>query len=447
MHQYASLLPDEGCRQKHCHERNCLRLRLWTVVGALAVTTLCTLLFLMSSWTEPFNTNFHSSKNTTASDDMKLQIIIPSFGTHFPLLVSMLHSMACLMTDIETVDVAIILSSASEVVELRTLLDDFSVTETCTPDYLNYNTSHATHLRYPPILTLHNLYDIVAPSVQNLTNPEDTTDLLRFRKYKYQSLKKIGAAAYFDYDYAIMLDSEGFVLRPVAFKEMVRQWASGPVVWYETWPAGSPRHSDWIVGIHDACAHTLGRTNIFGGSVSFWEGFIWVLEKDIIMDMVNSPSRLEPGIDFWTRMLNAPADIFEYSLYRTHIVGRKQEQSSTDSSIYTKYKVLNMKDALFDFGLEAAYNRLPTGGDMLAEILFYMLQEEPLQDLLIEFLKQHKEYFVHFKPEYVDLVDRKVLESFLRKAPLAMSVCGANTLPVDVIPSAQLDGAWNMTYV
>jgi hypothetical protein len=75
-----------------------------------------------------------------------------------------------------------------------------------------------------------------------------------------------------------------------------------------------------------------------------------------------------------------------------------------------------------------------------------MLQEEPQQDLLVEFFKKYKEFFVHFKPEYVDLVNNTVLESFLRKAPLAMTVCGANTLPVDVIPSAQLDEAWGMTY-
>jgi hypothetical protein len=97
--------------------------------------------------------------------------------------------------------------------------------------------------------------------------------------------------------------------------------------------------------------------------------------------------------------------------------------------------------------IEAAYNRLPAKADVIYEWFFYMLQEERLQDLLIEFLRQHKDFFVHFKPEFIDLVDRNILESFLRKAPLAMTVCGANTLPVDVIPSAQLKGAWNMTYM
>ncbi|PMD49664.1 uncharacterized protein K444DRAFT_711506 [Hyaloscypha bicolor E] len=327
----------------------------------------------------------------------------------------MLHSMACLVSDIETIDVAIILSSTNEVNELRKLLDDSSVTK------------NSTHLRNPPRITLHNLYDIAPPSIQNITNPEDTTDLLRFKKYKYY---------------------EGFVLRPVAFKEMVQQWASGPVIWYETWPVDSPLRSDWIVAINEACAHTLGRTmENFGVSMTFWEGYTWILEKEIVMDMVNSPSRLEPGVEFWIRLLNAPSDIFESCLFKIHIAGRKQEQSSSTSALYTKYKVQNMKDALLDFGLEAAYNRLPAKADVIYEWFFYMLQEERLQDLLIEFLRQHKDFFVHFKPEFIDLVDRNILESFLRKAPLAMTVCGANTLPVDVIPSAQLKGAWNMTYM
>ncbi len=182
--------------------------------------------------------------------------------------------MTCLVTDIETVDIAIILSSTNEVTELRTLLDDPSITKNCTPDYLNYSTSHATHLRHPPKLTLHNLYDLLPPSVQNLPQPADPTALLRFKKYKYQSVKKLGAAAYFDYDYAIMLDSEGFVLRPLALKEMVRQWASGPVIWYNVWPVGSPQHTDWMIAVNDACAHTLGRTmESFGVNVNFWEGY------------------------------------------------------------------------------------------------------------------------------------------------------------------------------
>lgn len=63
------------------------------------------------------------------------------------------------------------------------------------------------------------------------------------------------------------------MIRPVEFKEMVRQWAKGPVVWKELAIPGSPRRNDWVAAINEAGAHTLGRTmENFGTSVSFWEG-------------------------------------------------------------------------------------------------------------------------------------------------------------------------------
>lgn len=86
-------------------------------------------------------------------------------------------------------------------------------------------------------------------------------------------MKKLAAAAYFDYDYAILLDSEGFVVRPVEFKEMVREWAKGPVIWKELTMPGSPRRNDWLAAINEGGAHTLGRTmQSFGPGVSFWAG-------------------------------------------------------------------------------------------------------------------------------------------------------------------------------
>jgi hypothetical protein len=266
------------------HLRN--RRGLWVRVSIGAVTTLSIfcLLYAISSLIESSNTR------TRTSREMKLQIIIPSFagfplqlpflptnkkqGPHFPVLLDMLHSMACLITDIEDINIAVILSSTAEVTDLETLLSDPSRTQNCTESYLNYNTKKSAHLRHPPILTLHNLYDIFPASIQNLTHANDTSNLVpTYGKYKYQAVKKLAAAAYFDFDYAILLDSEGFVIRPVEFKEMVRQWAKAPVVWKELAMPGSPRRNDWVAAINEACAHMLSRTmENFGTSVSFWEG-------------------------------------------------------------------------------------------------------------------------------------------------------------------------------
>ena len=187
----------------------------------------------------------------------------------------MLHSMACLVTDIDSIKIAIILSSTTEINELETLLKSSSA-KTCTSSFLNYNTKHSAHRTYPNV-ALHNLHSIVPPSIQNLTAPNETNDTSSlvpiYKKYKYQTMKKLAGAAYFDYDYAILLDSEGFVIRPLAMKEMVRQWASGPVIWTELTPDGSPRRVEWMEQINAASAHVLGRTmESFGVGVSFWEG-------------------------------------------------------------------------------------------------------------------------------------------------------------------------------
>jgi hypothetical protein len=40
-----------------------------------------------------------------------------------------------------------------------------------------------------------------------------------------------------------------------------------------------------------------------------------LISRVIIMGMVNG--------DIWTRLLNTPSDIFECSLYSTHVAGRK----------------------------------------------------------------------------------------------------------------------------
>lgn len=69
------------------------------------------------------------------------------------------------------------------------------------------------------------------------------------------------------------------------------------------------------------------------------------------MDMVNSPSRLNPNTDFFTRLLKAKSDIFEIVMYKIHIAGRKMEKSSSTSEVYTKYRILDIQETLIDYGL------------------------------------------------------------------------------------------------
>ncbi|KAK0121837.1 hypothetical protein ONS95_010117 [Cadophora gregata] len=336
-------------------------LRIQIALGAWMVFSFCCILYIVLSLTDRKNnraspSDAHDTPNV--SSDMNIQLIIPTFPPHFPQVLTMLHSMACLITDISSIQISLILSSTSDIVALQTLLSS-PTPPTCTSSYLSYNTTSSAQLTYPPNLTLYNLYDLLPPQIQTLTSPNDTSSLVRtYGKYKYQSIKKLAAAAYLQYDYGIWIDSEGLVVRPVEFREMVREWlggsgmGSGPVVWTELEAVGSPRRNEWIVGINEGCAGVLGRTmESLGKSVSFWQGFTWIIEKPIIMDMINRPSRLDPNIDFFTRLLNAKTDIFEIVMYKIHIAGRKKEQSSSNSTLYTKYRVLDMQNTLIDFGL------------------------------------------------------------------------------------------------
>ncbi|KAG4427729.1 hypothetical protein IFR05_016788, partial [Cadophora sp. M221] len=94
--------------------------------------------------------------------------------------------MACLITDISTINTSLILSSTAEVTLLTTLLSDPIIRPPCSTTYLSYNlTFPSSHLTYPPNLTLHNLYTLLPPTIQNLTTPSTSNLLTKYGKYKY----------------------------------------------------------------------------------------------------------------------------------------------------------------------------------------------------------------------------------------------------------------------
>ncbi|KAL2064314.1 hypothetical protein VTL71DRAFT_4808 [Oculimacula yallundae] len=445
---------EEMFTDHHRHSRK--KLILHIALGTWMIISVCCVFYIVLTLTREDNKPLHVFKVPDVSKDtnnitppftdMKLQLIIPSFTPHFPQLLEMLHSMACLITDIHTIDIAIVVSSISEVQQLTGLLAAPQA-ELCTSSFLSYNVSRqAAITAYPPKIAIYNLYSFLPDTIKKQTTAKETGNLVgKYGKYKYQSMKKLAAAAYLDYDYAMLLDSEGLVIRPVAFKEMVADWAKGPVIWKELAQPGSPRRHEWIANINEACARTLGRRmENFGLGVSYWEGYTWILEKEIVMDMVNSPSRIDPKTDFFSRLLAAQYDIFEIAMYKMHIVARKMEQSSKASTLYTKYQVLDMEEALNDYGLGQAYTRIPAHDPVIAQEFPYMILEEPQQDLLVSFMKEYKVFFLYFHPRYVTLIAPWVLQSFMKKAPLAMTVSGATGMRERVIPEG--NGGWNMTY-
>lgn len=86
--------------------------------------------------------------------------------------------------------------------------------------------------RYLPDIDVVNLYDILPPQLQKLAAPNDTSELLRIsgEKYKYQGVKKLAAAAYFDHDYALWLDSDAIVVQPFRIREVFDDFVKAPVI-------------------------------------------------------------------------------------------------------------------------------------------------------------------------------------------------------------------------
>jgi hypothetical protein len=85
--------------------------------------------------------------------------------------------------------------------------------------------------RFLPDLNVVNLYDILPPQFKAATTANDTSALYENRgKYMYQGVKKLTAAANFDFDYALWLDSEAIVVQPFRMRDVFDEYVKQPVV-------------------------------------------------------------------------------------------------------------------------------------------------------------------------------------------------------------------------
>lgn len=166
-----------------------------------------------------------------------------------------MKSLTCLCTDIQDIPIAVILSNPAEVELLAFHLTQESQ---CGPNYQGYDTLIAANLSAPPQIDLVNFYDILPDSLRELTS-EDTQDLLdKYGKFKYQTIKKLVAAVHFDYDYAIWLDSEGFVIRPFSMQKVISDFAEHPAIWHSN--LNDNRVTDQMQEVMETAAHVLGRS-------------------------------------------------------------------------------------------------------------------------------------------------------------------------------------------
>ncbi|RDW62014.1 hypothetical protein BP6252_11447 [Coleophoma cylindrospora] len=412
--------------------------------------------------------------NSTQAEQIRL--IIPSFNGHLEEFVHFMKSLACLCTDIDEIPISAVLSNQAEVELFHARLQAQSP---CGSNFLNYNTSHVANNTHPKLLALENLYDILPPLLSNTSGLNHTTRdtvgvLKQHGLYKYQSIKKLSAAARYDYDYALWLDSEGLAIRPFSMRETIRAYYRDPVIWKSAMT--DERQTDFMRAIMDASAGMIGRTmEEFGrrywnversvkllgflgvslgvgcvctsptGSHCFHadlvSSFMWPIEKAVINDLLALRLASAPHQTYWDRLLKTPGLPFEICVYNLFIHLRKEDTAG--DPIYDKYRILQVEREVEKFNLTTALEQVShqPGTGLLER--FYLLLREPgaLADV-VHFTKFNRLYFQRMDDRR--FTDKETILKFLKDASIAM-ILSSNPGIDDWIAEAQLNisvGSW-----
>ncbi|RDW67011.1 hypothetical protein BP5796_09760 [Coleophoma crateriformis] len=378
--------------------------------------------------------------NDTQAEQIRL--IIPSYNGHLEEFVHFMKSLACLCTDIDEIPISAVLSNQAEIELFQARLQAQSP---CGSNFLNYNTSHVANNTHPRQLVLENLYDILPPPLSNMTGLNHTTRdtvgvLQKHGLYKYQSIKKLAAAARHDFDYALWLDSEGLAIRPFSMRETIRAYYRDPVIWKSAMT--DERQTDFMRAIMDASAGMIGRTmEEFGRRYWNVESFMWPIEKVVINDLLALRLASAPQQNYWDRLLKTPGLPFEICVYNLFIHLRKEDTAG--DPVYDKYRILQVEREVEKFNLTTALEQVShqPGTGLLER--FYLLLREPgaLADV-VHFTKFNRLYFQRMDDR--GFTDKETILKFLRDASVAM-ILSSNPGIDDWIAEAQLDisgGGW-----
>lgn len=106
-------------------------------------------------------------------------------------------------------------------------------------------------------LKLITLKDLLNESGHEISGWKDADILDTYGKFVYQSLKKLGAAKFLKYDYALFLDSDGMALREFTMRDIFMRYLREPIIWRSQQTRDRPMMRD----ITRSCAHILGRNH------------------------------------------------------------------------------------------------------------------------------------------------------------------------------------------
>lgn len=232
---------------------------------------------------------------------MKRVIIIPTWLGHFDKNVNFLKS--CIEFKID-VPIKFVVSNSDEKKELLNIINRLEFSEVLNLEIVEIET---VIQKFKPEITLSDIEDIKSlhTKFKNIYNS----------KHPYQGIKKIYALRYFDYDQALLLDSECAFIKPTNINELFDEYFENPHIFYTP----HDRINANLQTITNASLKSLEWLDI-SDVKSKWvfESLYWMIDKSILNEMF---ADIENNLnrDLYTEYTTNAGEIFEVITYYSYI--------------------------------------------------------------------------------------------------------------------------------
>ncbi|KAF4511830.1 hypothetical protein G6O67_001038 [Ophiocordyceps sinensis] len=349
--------------------------------------------------------------------NLRYAVFLPTYVDHFSLAVDFFQSLRCLCLDHAEINFYVIVSDTAEARDFRQQLDNL---KPCEHSFGRWGVPRSNVGGPIPHVNILNIYDLLPDQLKSPdVTPSDTSKVLeRHGKYAYQSVKKMAPAVLIDYDYGLWIDSESIAVRPFRFRETFEAAIRVPTVW-----RSRMCNTDMMRDLMANAAKVLGRSvDSFGPAAWLLESTQWIIEKAVIMDMVQ---HVEAAHDrpFWA-IYSENGLPFEILLYNLHIWARKME---TVDTIFSKYMVLETEREMLRFGIAPAFPEIEFQmGTGFLERSSSLLKHASVQPQLSAFLRRYGQRL--WRLEDLDIAAPDVLQRMLLDTPLDLLVSGATPL-------------------
>lgn len=254
---------------------------------------------------------------------MKYALVIPTFKGHFKYIPTLLESYEKYVCDSDTTSINFIVSDNNEKVELSEIVKNYEIQNVF-------------------------IYDI-EKILQHYNITIKSSDLLSdVGRYSYQTIKKLYAIHYLQFEKFLILDSESLFCNKTNMSELFENYFKQPYVFYSKMP-DDKEYKNWLD--YKTTQNCCKLLNVQFNNKWLLEGFHWFYEKDIINDLFKYfDNNLFSSIyEFCKSKSEFDKAIFECILYYQYIYNHNEKY---------KYKFVNSHNELKSILGEKYYTKI-----------------------------------------------------------------------------------------